>query len=111
MSATRLIRTRTDILFIITLLLVSVAAQGAISIGIQVLGGAIDSDAADKAARFLQLCDAFDISRCVAKRQDGNVNCAMPLTFPSCLFATHLEIWLALRQNVSPWYVTAAAYM
>jgi acetyl-CoA carboxylase carboxyltransferase component len=25
------------------------------------LGGAIDSDAADKAARFLQLCDAFDI--------------------------------------------------
>jgi acetyl-CoA carboxylase carboxyltransferase component len=27
----------------------------------QHLGGAIDSDAADKAARFLQLCDAFDI--------------------------------------------------
>ena len=26
-----------------------------------VLGGAIDSDAADKAARFLQLCDAYDI--------------------------------------------------
>ncbi len=26
-----------------------------------VLGGAIDADAADKAARFLQLCDAFDI--------------------------------------------------
>ncbi|MSQ59193.1 MAG: carbamoyl-phosphate synthase large subunit [Betaproteobacteria bacterium] len=26
-----------------------------------VLGGAIDSDAADKATRFLQLCDAFDI--------------------------------------------------
>ena len=26
-----------------------------------VLGGAIDGDAADKAARFLQLCDAFDI--------------------------------------------------
>ena len=26
-----------------------------------VLGGAIDTDAADKAARFLQLCDAFDI--------------------------------------------------
>jgi acetyl/propionyl-CoA carboxylase alpha subunit len=25
------------------------------------LGGAIDSDAADKAARFLQLCDAFDV--------------------------------------------------
>jgi acetyl-CoA carboxylase carboxyltransferase component len=25
------------------------------------LGGAIDSDAADKAARFMQLCDAFDI--------------------------------------------------
>lgn len=25
------------------------------------LGGAIDSDAADKAARFIQLCDAFDI--------------------------------------------------
>jgi acetyl-CoA carboxylase carboxyltransferase component len=25
------------------------------------LGGAIDSDAADKAARFLQLCDAFDL--------------------------------------------------
>jgi len=27
----------------------------------RVLGGAIDSDAADKAARFLQLCDAFDL--------------------------------------------------
>jgi acetyl-CoA carboxylase carboxyltransferase component len=26
-----------------------------------VLGGAIDADAADKAARFLQLCDAFDL--------------------------------------------------
>jgi len=26
-----------------------------------VLGGAVDADAADKAARFLQLCDAFDI--------------------------------------------------
>src|SRR6478752_6383963 len=26
-----------------------------------VLGGAIDAGAADKAARFLQLCDAFDI--------------------------------------------------
>ena len=26
------------------------------------LGGAIDSDAADKAARFMQLCDAFDIA-------------------------------------------------
>ena len=25
------------------------------------LGGAIDSDGADKAARFMQLCDAFDI--------------------------------------------------
>ena len=25
------------------------------------LGGAIDSDAADKAARFLQLCNAFDL--------------------------------------------------
>src|SRR3546814_15477939 len=25
------------------------------------LGGAIDSDASDKAARFLQLCEAFDI--------------------------------------------------
>src|SRR3546814_2536465 len=25
------------------------------------LGGAIDSDASDKAARFMQLCDAFDI--------------------------------------------------
>lgn len=27
----------------------------------RVIGGAIDSDAADKAARFLQLCDAFDL--------------------------------------------------
>ncbi|MEU7481217.1 carboxyl transferase domain-containing protein [Lentzea sp. NPDC042327] len=27
-----------------------------------VLGGAIDADAADKAARFLQLCDAFDLA-------------------------------------------------
>ena len=25
------------------------------------LGGAIDADGADKAARFLQLCDAFDL--------------------------------------------------
>ena len=25
------------------------------------LGGAIDADAADKAARFMQLCDAFDL--------------------------------------------------
>ena len=32
------------------------------------LGGAIDSDGSDKAARFLQLCDAFDIPRAVAVR-------------------------------------------
>jgi acetyl/propionyl-CoA carboxylase alpha subunit/acetyl-CoA carboxylase carboxyltransferase component len=34
---------------------------GVIANNPMVLGGAIDSDAADKAARFLQLCDAFDI--------------------------------------------------
>jgi acetyl/propionyl-CoA carboxylase alpha subunit/acetyl-CoA carboxylase carboxyltransferase component len=34
---------------------------GLIANNAMVLGGAIDSDAADKAARFLQLCDAFDI--------------------------------------------------
>ena len=27
----------------------------------RISGGAIDSDGADKAARFMQLCDAFDI--------------------------------------------------
>ncbi len=35
--------------------------MGLIANNAMVLGGAIDSDAADKAARFLQLCDAFDI--------------------------------------------------
>ena len=35
--------------------------MGVIANNSQVLGGAIDSDAADKAARFVQLCDAFDI--------------------------------------------------
>lgn len=34
---------------------------GLIANNSMVIGGAIDSDAADKAARFLQLCDAFDI--------------------------------------------------
>jgi len=34
---------------------------GVIANNPMVLGGAIDSDAADKTARFLQLCDAFDI--------------------------------------------------
>src|SRR5690606_16290241 len=34
---------------------------GVIANNSQVLGGAIDADAADKAARFIQLCDAFDI--------------------------------------------------
>ena len=33
------------------------------------LGGAIDADAADKAARFMQLCDAHDIPLLVAERQ------------------------------------------
>ena len=35
------------------------------------LGGAIDADAADKAARFMQLCDAFGpahASRCATRR-------------------------------------------
>ena len=36
-------------------------AMGVIANNPKVLGGAIDADAADKAARFLQLCDAFDI--------------------------------------------------
>jgi len=35
--------------------------MGLIANNPMVLGGAIDADAADKAARFLQLCDAFDI--------------------------------------------------
>lgn len=35
--------------------------MGVIANDPRVLGGAIDSDAADKAARFLQLCDAFDL--------------------------------------------------
>ncbi|MFC0282359.1 carboxyl transferase domain-containing protein [Camelimonas abortus] len=34
---------------------------GVIANNAQVLGGAIDADAADKAARFIRLCDAFDI--------------------------------------------------
>jgi acetyl-CoA carboxylase carboxyltransferase component len=37
------------------------------------LGGAIDSDGADKAARFMQLCDAFDIPCCHAVRHPGNM--------------------------------------
>jgi acetyl-CoA carboxylase carboxyltransferase component len=36
-------------------------AVGVLANNNQHLGGAIDSDAADKAARFLQLCDAFDV--------------------------------------------------
>jgi acetyl-CoA carboxylase carboxyltransferase component len=36
-------------------------AVGVIANSSQTLGGAIDADAADKAARFLQLCDAFDL--------------------------------------------------
>ncbi len=36
-------------------------AMGVIANNPMVLGGAIDANAADKAARFLQLCDAFDI--------------------------------------------------
>jgi len=36
-------------------------AVGVIANDPRVIGGAIDSDAADKAARFLQLCDAFDL--------------------------------------------------
>jgi len=37
------------------------------------LGGAIDADAADKAARFLQLCDAFDLPvvPCATRRFHG----------------------------------------
>ncbi len=35
--------------------------MGLIANNAMVLGGAIDSDAADKAARFLQLCDAYDL--------------------------------------------------
>ncbi|MDD2126963.1 ATP-grasp domain-containing protein [Pseudomonas monteilii] len=36
-------------------------ALGVIANNPRILGGAIDADAADKAARFLQLCDAFDL--------------------------------------------------
>lgn len=38
-----------------------------------VLGGAIDSDAADKCARFMQLCDAFDIPLVVLADTPGNM--------------------------------------
>src|SRR5262245_65507528 len=34
---------------------------GVIANNPQLMGGAIDSDGADKASRFMQLCDAFDI--------------------------------------------------
>ncbi|WP_293348194.1 carboxyl transferase domain-containing protein [Phenylobacterium sp.] len=37
------------------------------------LGGAVDSDAADKAARFMQLCDAFDIPIVVLADTPGNM--------------------------------------
>jgi acetyl-CoA carboxylase carboxyltransferase component len=37
------------------------------------LGGAIDSDAADKASRFMQLCDAFDIPLVVLADTPGNM--------------------------------------
>ena len=36
------------------------------------LGGAIDSDGADKAARFMQLCDAFDLPVAVPVRHAGD---------------------------------------
>ena len=35
------------------------------------LGGAIDADGADKAARFMQLCDAFDAAGAVPVRHAG----------------------------------------
>ena len=35
--------------------------MGVIANNPKVLGGAIDSDGSDKAARFLQICEAFDI--------------------------------------------------
>jgi acetyl/propionyl-CoA carboxylase alpha subunit len=37
------------------------------------LGGAVDSDAADKAARFMQLCDAFDVPIVVLADTPGNM--------------------------------------
>ncbi len=37
------------------------------------LGGAVDADAADKAARFMQLCDAFDIPLVVLADTPGNM--------------------------------------
>src|SRR3546814_19377288 len=37
------------------------------------LGGAIDSDASDKAARFLQLCEAFDIPVLSLSDTPGNM--------------------------------------
>ena len=37
------------------------------------LGGAVDSEAADKAARFMQLCDAFDIPLVVLADTPGNM--------------------------------------
>jgi acetyl/propionyl-CoA carboxylase alpha subunit/acetyl-CoA carboxylase carboxyltransferase component len=37
------------------------------------LGGAVDSEAADKAARFMQLCDAFDIPIVVLADTPGNM--------------------------------------
>jgi acetyl-CoA carboxylase carboxyltransferase component len=38
-----------------------------------VLGGAVDADAADKAARFLQLCDAFDLPVLSLSDTPGNM--------------------------------------
>lgn len=46
---------------ITSLIRVEGRAVGIVANNPAVLGGAIDSDGADKAARFMQLCDAFDI--------------------------------------------------
>jgi acetyl/propionyl-CoA carboxylase alpha subunit/acetyl-CoA carboxylase carboxyltransferase component len=51
----------------------SLARIGVIANNPAHLGGAIDSDAADKAARFMQLCDAFDIPLVVLADTPGNM--------------------------------------
>jgi acetyl/propionyl-CoA carboxylase alpha subunit/acetyl-CoA carboxylase carboxyltransferase component len=55
------LRPRFGATMIVALLRIEGRPMGLIANNPKVLGGAIDSDGSDKAARFLQLCEAFDV--------------------------------------------------
>src|SRR3546814_17001664 len=71
--------TRTDTLFPDPTLFRSALARiegrpvGVIANNPKHLGGAVDSAAADKASRFMQLCDAYDIPIVVLADTPGNM--------------------------------------